>query len=357
MDWTELLQKIKRIFWKLSNALGLQWAPVDIPMERRLQTLAAAGWIFLVLFGEGFSIYLAIKLLYSQYWYLGILYAAWMLNDIDICHKGGRKFDWVRNWSWWRYYCDYFPMKLVKTTDLDPSRNYLFACFPHGVVSSGAFGAFATNAANFYQLFPGMTCNMITLGGHFLVPFFRDLVLALGACASSQESLLHLLNLKKYKGKCVALIVGGAAEALDSHPGKYKLTLSRRKGFIRVAMMAGSPLVPVFSFGEPDVFRPMSNPQDSLMRRFQEWVKRYTGISPLFPIGRGMFQYTFGVLPLRCPITTVVGAPMEVAKNLEPTPEEVDKVHEEFTRRLVTLFESEKSKYLKDHEKVKLDLI
>lgn len=127
----------------------------------------------------------------------------------------------------------------MKTADLDPSKNYLFACFPHGLVCAGAFGAFATNALDFYKIFPGMKCNMITLGGHFLVPFFRDLILALGGCPSSRESLLHLLDAKKNKGNCVALIVGGAAEALDAHPGEYSVILSRRKGFVRIAMTSG----------------------------------------------------------------------------------------------------------------------
>lgn len=145
----------------------------------------------------------------------------------------------MRNLSWWRYYRDYFPIKLVKTVELDSSRNYLFACFPHGVISSGAFGAFATNALDFCKTFPGMSCHMITLTGHFLVPFFRDFILALGGCSSSQESLLYLLDQKRYKGKCVALIVGGAAEALDSHPGEYKVILKRRRGFVRVAMKSG----------------------------------------------------------------------------------------------------------------------
>ncbi|KAL0833004.1 hypothetical protein ABMA28_001124 [Loxostege sticticalis] len=354
MDWRQTLQLFLTWFQNVSDALGVKWAPTNLPMNRRLQTLAATGWICLVLIGEGLSIYLAIQLLYSSYWYLGILYAAWMLNDIEICHKGGRKFEWVRNWAWWRYYRDYFPIKLIKTAELDPSKNYLFACFPHGVVSSGAFGAFATNALDFYKVFPGMTCNMITLGGHFLVPFFRDLILALGGCSSSKESLLHLLDLKKYQGKCVALIVGGAAEALDSHPGEYKVILSRRKGFVRVAMMSGAPLVPVFSFGEPDVFRPLNNPKDSLLRRLQEKIREITGISPMFPIGRGIFQYTFGVVPLRSPITTVVGTPMPVQKNLEPTPEQVDAVHAEFTKRLVELFDKEKANYLPNHKDVRL---
>ncbi|XP_039749675.1 2-acylglycerol O-acyltransferase 2-A-like [Pararge aegeria] len=338
----------------ISEAVGIQWAPLNVPMSRRLQTLAATAWICLVLFGEAAAILLFIQLIYSQFWWLTLLYGIWMLNDLDVCHRGGRKIEWVRNWSWWNYYRDYFPIKLVKKQDLDPSRNYLFACFPHGVVCSGAFGAFATNALNFYKVFPGMTCNMITLGGHFRVPFFRDLVLALGSCASSQESLLHLLDKRKHTGKCVVLFVGGAAEALDSHPGEYKVILSRRKGFIRVAMKSGSPLVPVFSFGEPDVFRPPNNPQDSLLRKFQEKVRQLTGISPMFPIGRGVFQYSIGVVPLRSPVTTVVGEPMEIVKNMEPTDAEVDAVHAQFTQRLVALFEAEKSKYLKDHEKVQL---
>ncbi|XP_050343472.1 2-acylglycerol O-acyltransferase 2-A-like [Nymphalis io] len=349
-----MIDTVVNIFQAISNALGIEWAPLHLPLARRLQTLAATAWICLVLFGEASCIFLYVQLLYSSYWWLALLYGVWLLNDLDVCNRGGRIVDWVRNWSLWRYYRDYFPINLVKTAELDTSKNYLFACFPHGVVCSGAFGAFATNALDFYKVFPGMTCSMITLGGHFRVPLFRDLVLALGGCASSQESLLYLLDKNKNKGKCVVLFVGGAAEALDSHPGEYKVILSRRKGFVRVAMKSGAPLVPVFSFGETDVYRPLNNSEDSLLRKFQEKVRQITGISPVFPIGRGIFQYSFGVLPLRSPITTVVGAPMEIEKNLDPTDAEVDAVHAEFTQRLINLFESEKSKYLTDHKNRRL---
>ncbi|CAK1546251.1 unnamed protein product [Leptosia nina] len=349
-----MLSTFWNIFIRLSGALGVEWAPLNLPLSRRLQTLAATGWICLVLFSEAIAILLFIKLIYSSYWYLAIVYAVWMLNDIDVCHKGGRTIQWVRNWAWWRYYRDYFPIKLVKKVDLDPTRNYLFACFPHGVVCSGAFGAFATNALDFHKVFPGFTCHMITLAGHFVVPLFRDLLLAFGTCASSRESLEYLLDRKRHQGKCVCLIVGGAAEALDSHPGEYKVILTRRKGFIRVAMKSGAPLVPVFSFGETDVFRPPHNPQDSFLRKFQEKVRQITGISPMFPIGRGLFQYSYGVLPLRSPITTVVGEPLEVERNPDPTDEEVNALHAEFTKRLIDLFEAEKPKYLKNHEKTQL---
>ncbi|CAB3221099.1 unnamed protein product [Arctia plantaginis] len=343
-----------KIFNKVSNVLGIEWAPLNTPRTRRLQTLGAMGVIYFMLFGEAVSIYLFLTLAYSSLWWVAIVYGIWMLRDIDICSRGGRKSEWVRNWRWWRYYCDYFPIKLVKTVELDSDRNYMFAIFPHGVLSFGAFGAFCTNATGFQKLFPGMSSHFITLGGHFLVPFFRDFGLALGICSSSEESLLHLLDQKKYKGNCVAMTVGGAAEALDAHPKAYKVILKRRKGFIRVAMKSGSPIVPVFSFGENDLYRPLSNPENSLLRRFQEKVRKITGISPMFPLGRGVFQYSYGVVPMRSPVTTVVGAPMEVKKNLEPTPEEIDAVHAEFTTRLVALFESEKKKYLKYHKDAQL---
>ncbi|XP_053603376.1 2-acylglycerol O-acyltransferase 1-like [Plodia interpunctella] len=353
---SKVFENLVSIFKRISDIVGVQWAPTDIPMNRRLQTLAATGWICLVLFGEAFCIYVLIALVYSSYWWLAIVYCVWMMNDIDISNKGGRRSEWVRNWSWWSYYRDYFPIKLVKTVDLDPSRNYLFAVFPHGVISCGAFGAFATNALGFSKIFPGMTSSLITLRGHFLVPFFRDLVLALGGTASSEESILYNLDCKRNKGNCSVLIVGGAAEALDSHPGEYKVILNRRKGFVRVAMKSGAPLVPVVSFGETDVFRPFNNPEDGILRKIQEKIRQWTGISPMFPIGRGMFQYTFGVIPLRAPVTTVVGAPMEVQKNLDPTPEEIEAVHAEFKKRLIDLFETEKSKYLPNQQNVHLTI-
>ncbi|KAH9643243.1 hypothetical protein HF086_012905 [Spodoptera exigua] len=326
---SSIVEALSKSFSQISTLLGIQWAPMDIPMSRRLQTFAAFLWIYLILFGEAFAIYLFIRLVYS-------------------------KSEWVRSWIWWRYLADYFPIKLVKTVDLDPSKNYMFACFPHGVISLGAFGSFCTNATDFKKLFPGMTCHLITLGGHFLVPLFRDLALALGICSSSEQSLLYLLDKKKYEGNCACMIIGGAAEALDAHPKEYKVILNRRKGFIRVAMKSGAALVPVFSFGETDIFRPPNNPENSLLRRFQEKVRQLTGISPMFPMGRGVFQYSYGVLPIRAPVTTVVGAPMEVKRNLEPTNEEIDAVHAEFTERLQTLFETEKKKYLKYYEEARL---
>jgi hypothetical protein len=66
-----------------------------------------------------------------------------------------------------------------------------------------------------------------------------------------------------------------------------------------------APLVPVFSFGETDLYDQFHNPEGSLLRKCQEFIKHTTGIAPVIPIGRGFFQYSFGLVPKRKPIYVV----------------------------------------------------
>ena len=64
-------------------------------------------------------------------------------------------------------------------------------------------------------------------------------------------------------------------------------------------------LVPVFSFGENELFDQMENPRGSALRRMQDRLQRILGVAlPLFH-ARGVFQYSFGVLPYRKPISTI----------------------------------------------------
>ncbi len=62
-----------------------------------------------------------------------------------------------------------------------------------------------------------------------------------GAVSVSRESLTYLLDPKVggMTGNLVSVAVGGANEALDSHPGRYVIKLSRRLGFFRLALTTG----------------------------------------------------------------------------------------------------------------------
>lgn len=80
----------------------------------------------------------------------------------------------MRSNAWQRYFCNYFPIKLVKTTDLDPTKSYLFCSFPHGILSTGVFGAFGTEHLNCKKVFPGLDFRVVILEQHFKIPFFRE---------------------------------------------------------------------------------------------------------------------------------------------------------------------------------------
>lgn len=112
--------------------------------------------------------------------------------------------------------------------------------------------------------------------------------------------------------------------------------------------------MPVFSFGEVDVFDQLQNDSNSRLRKFQEFIKRWTGVAPIIFIGRGLFQYSFGIIPRRSPIFTVIGTPIEVEKIPCPGTEDIEKLHEKYVQELEKLFNDHKGKYLKNSESVKL---
>lgn len=65
-----------------------------------------------------------------------------------------------------------------------------------------------------------------------------NLILFLGSCSSSAQSIHHLLSTPG-GGRAAVLVIGGAAESLKARPRTYKLILKKRKGFIRIAIQNG----------------------------------------------------------------------------------------------------------------------
>lgn len=150
-------------------------------------------------------------------------------------------------------------------------------------------------------------------------------------------------------------MIGGAAESLKSHPGTYRLILKNRKGFIRTALQFGTNLVPVFSFGETDTFNTYEVLKGSRVEKLQKTFKRFSNFGlPIF-WARGIFNYSFGLLPHRTSIYTVVGKPIVVEKNVDPSSEDIDALHKVYMKELVKLFEENKVKYATD-KNVKLEI-
>ncbi|GMR46190.1 hypothetical protein PMAYCL1PPCAC_16385, partial [Pristionchus mayeri] len=116
-------------------------------------------------------------------------------------------------------------------------------------------------------------------------------------------------------------------------------------GFIKIALETGAHLVPSYAFGENELYNQIEFEEGSKIRRFQEWMKKVCGIPAVLFHGRGLFNYNFGVLPFRMQLDTVLGAPIPVEKTPNPTQEQIDKLHGIYVRKLVELFEENKTKY------------
>ena len=133
--------------------------------------------------------------------------------------------------------------------------------------------------------------------------------------------------------------MGGASEAYNSDPHEIRLVLNRRVGFIKLAMQHGTPLVPVFSFGEAFLYDQVHNPPGSRLRRFQDWYERLFAYPLPIIYGRGLFQYNLGYVPYRRPVTVVVGAPLHVERIEEPTSEQILATHAKYVEALKKLYE------------------
>ena len=148
-------------------------------------------------------------------------------------------------------------------------------------------------------------------------------------------------------GQCAMLVVGGANEALLAKPGTPEIILKPKLGFIKLAIKAGVSLVPVFAFGENDVWDQDAQPdKNSLAGKFHRLFKSHTGIElPKFK-GRGILNYSSGLLPFRRPIHVVFGEPIDTVKCEVPSEDYLREVHGKYIEGILKVYNEHKYKYI-----------
>lgn len=285
-------------------------------------------------------------------------------------------------------------LKNVKYRRVSTGPRYIFGYHPHGVISMGVMGTFATNAVRnepyqpplkilkpFFhdpsqgeRIFAGIgNIFPLTLTTQFTLPFYRDYLLGLGLTSASAKNIKSLIN---NGDNSVCIVVGGAQESLlnnmvsginnvgkgykgndyDEEPKEpvvderniggdssqssqptpkeskrqIKLVLHKRKGFVKLAIELGNvSLVPIFAFGEADIYKLTIPEPGSLGYAFQQWMKKTFLFTVPFFSARGVFIYDFGFLPFRNPINVCVGRPIHIPQGVlaeyklkHPEPEE-----------------------------------
>uniref|UniRef100_A0A1I8BX40 Acyltransferase n=1 Tax=Meloidogyne hapla TaxID=6305 RepID=A0A1I8BX40_MELHA len=263
------------------------------------------------------------------------LYLVWYIYDYKQACRGSRPSEYVQNWPLWRYMADYFPVEIHKTAEIPPTNNYIFSAHPHGILGSSSMLLFSSNSHNTQKLFPGIKLHGATLGVNFWFPIRRELFMALGGfilwikkqilkiflnhtgiISCNPESISYVLS-RTEKGNAVGIVPGGAAESLESHPTIHRLILKNRKNIIKRWTSVAFP----FAYG-------------------QNFLASFLPVNYIHKLPR---LFTIGLLPFRHKVITVVGAPIPIKKNENPSDDLVDSVHAEYCLRLREMFNQYKT--------------
>ena len=169
----------------------------------------------------------------------------------------------------------------------------------------------------------------------FRVPFVRQSFSWTGCDPVDKHTFRKRLKEKK----SFVFIPGGVQEVLLIDPKKPEevvLYLKKRKGFVKLALEYGSPIVPVFSFNLDKSYGYFI-----IKGKLVESIARKIGFLPIFFWGR--FGIPLGI-PYPAKISLVIGKPMEVPKLSvdEITADVIDKYHGMFLDEMEALFERHK---------------
>lgn len=272
--------------------------------------------------------------------------------------KTNRRSPLFRKSKLWSLFASYYPIRLHRTVELPSTRKYIFGYHPHGIISHGAFAAFATEALGFSDLYPGITNSLCTIDSNFRIPFYRDYALAMGMASVSRESIEANLSTGGIDGagmgRAVTIVVGGARESLEAQPHTLRLILNARKGFVKLAIRMGADLVPILAFGENDLYDQVDGDAHPWIHKTQMIIKKIMGFTvPLFH-ARGVFNYDVGLMPYRRAVNIVVGRPIEVVQQGEKDgrvdEKYLDEVHGRYVQELKRIWDSHKDTFAKDRE-------
>ena len=163
----------------------------------------------------------------------------------------------AQRWLLFRSWRRYFQFEILSEAPLDPSATYVYGAHPHGVFPLGQWlsvpyscdpDADATAAAVLAALPTRMRGGVASVLLH--VPMLRHLMAWVGMAPAAKDTVRRLLG----RGISVVLIPGGIAEIFHSSPDVEVVLLRKRLGFVRAAVAAGVPLVPIYCFGNTAAF-------------------------------------------------------------------------------------------------------
>jgi len=210
---------------------------------------------------------------------------------------------------------------------IERDRQHVVVWHPHGAYTTMAFMHCGHHNACTHPMswFPGIAPIL------FNVPLFREAALLLNARSVSGPVMERLLA----AGHTVGVQPGGIPEQLQSDHTREIAVFPPRLGFVRMAIKAGAPLVPVYIFGENQAYTTYS-----LGRKASQLAYKFLG-APLVPVtGRWGLPW---LVPHPVKVEVCWGDAVFVGEpNANPTDAQVEAVFERYVVELQRVFDAHK---------------
>jgi 2-acylglycerol O-acyltransferase 2 len=181
----------------------------------------------------------------------------------------------------------------------------------------------------------------VALSAMFMLPFTKQ-ILHPAFIPSTYSTMKEELATKS-----LALCLGGFNETAYVRPGVITAYVTHRRGIFRMALETGTPLVPVLTYGENELYDMYHSP-------FLDALQKNTMIC--FPTISSIMQWISIIYkPLKNPLRTVVGAaiPVSAVEGGAPTDEQIVALRTTYIAALRSLYaETRPSDYQKELEVV-----
>lgn len=224
------------------------------------------------------------------------------------------------------------PKALVEA-ESKPDAQFIIAAFPHGCNSDFRIAMDAMLGDAFPNLAKRDKVRALAASVLFWIPIVRELSLWSSCINASRPIAEKALDARK----TLLILPGGEAEQIRTTYGKERVYVQKRKGFVKLAIRKGIPIVPMYVFGCSDSYYTYNN---DLFPRFRQWLVQSFGIC--ITLCSGLWGNP--LCPLPKTTTMVLAAPMAFPQSNEPTSAEIDAAHSLFIEQLKKLFDANKER-------------